>query len=266
MKNFKWLPVLILVVVLFGCSTPFQRQVKLSVSSEPGNVKIYEDEKYVGEAPLDLVYKYVVKRAEGVGTYYVYRNDAVVQNLLRPRTFTARKDGFKPQSKSFQFPSDHVGEFAHKSYADWRGEPDFFTQTDFSLRFDLEPLGAGPGQQQRIDRMGSAVIETFRELNLPAANVETASGLITTDWISFKGQKDKTGYCTCGATNPPLKEVDRRGKISVSLGVMNNSVEMKVDAVFEKVAQYKEIVDTTPCVSTGKLEAEIRRRVSEKIK
>jgi uncharacterized lipoprotein len=120
--------------------------------------------------------------------------------------------------------------------------------------------------EKAFDSTWSAVIETFAELNLPIMNVEKASGLITTDWISFKSQNDETGYCACGTAHFPLSEVDRRGKINVFIIVTNNSVEMKVNAVFEKISQYKEIVENTPCVSTGKLEAEIRKRVSEKIK
>lgn len=117
-----------------------------------------------------------------------------------------------------------------------------------------------------FDSTWSAVIETFAELNLPIMNVEKASGLITTDWISFKNQNDETGYCACGTTKFPLVEVDRRGKFQVFIIAKENSAEVNVSAVFEKISQYKEIVENTPCVSTGKLEAEISKRVSKKLK
>ncbi len=122
---------------------------------------------------------------------------------------------------------------------------------------------SGPQQQQQSDRTWSAVVETFAELNLPIMKAEKSSGLIATDWISFKDRKQGTTYCTCGSTILPLSEVDRRGKIDVL--VTDDSLEIKVNAVFEKISQYKEIVDSSPCVSTGKLEAEIRKHVSEKI-
>jgi uncharacterized lipoprotein len=96
-------------------------------------------------------------------------------------------------------------------------------------------------------------------------NVEKASGLITTDWISFKNQNDETGYCACATTKFPLVEVDRRGKFQVFIIAKENSAEVKVSAVFEKISQYKKIVENTPCVSTGKLEAEISKRVSKKL-
>jgi uncharacterized lipoprotein len=118
----------------------------------------------------------------------------------------------------------------------------------------------GPQQQQQSDRTWSAVVETFAELNLPIMKAEKSSGLIATDWISFKDRIQGTTYCSCGSTILPLSEVDRRGKIDVVV----TDMEIKVNAVFEKISQYKEIVDSSPCVSTGKLEAEIRKRVSEK--
>jgi hypothetical protein len=118
-----------------------------------------------------------------------------------------------------------------------------------------------------FDSVWTAVIEVFAELSLPILNMEKASGLITTDSISFRGQKDQTGYCACGSARFPLYEIDRQGKFNVFVKKTSvDSIELQVNAVFEKVAQFETTIERTPCVSTGKLEAEIYRRVSEKIK
>jgi transcription elongation factor Elf1 len=98
-------------------------------------------------------------------------------------------------------------------------------------------------------------------------NMEKASGLITTDWISFKGQKDETGYCACGKARFPLSEIDRHGKFNVYIKkISENSCEIKVNAVFEKIAAYGDVVEKTPCFSTGKLEADIYKLIIEKLK
>jgi len=47
-----------------------------------------------------------------------------------------------------------------------------------------------------FDKIWEAIIETFAELQLPIQNMEKASGLITTDWIDFKGQTNED-YCDC---------------------------------------------------------------------
>jgi len=38
-----------------------------------------------------------------------------------------------------------------------------------------------------FDKVWTAIIETFSDLQLPIENIEKASGLITTDWIDFTG-------------------------------------------------------------------------------
>jgi uncharacterized lipoprotein len=120
---------------------------------------------------------------------------------------------------------------------------------------------------QSFEKVWQAVIETFAELNLPIMNMEKASGLITTDWISFRGQKNETGYCSCGRARFPLSEVDRTGKFNVYVKkIGEGSCEIKVNSVFEKTAAYQDAVEKQFCVSTGKLEKEIYDRVLEKTK
>jgi len=122
-----------------------------------------------------------------------------------------------------------------------------------------------------FDAVWQSVIETFGELNLPIMNMEKASGLITTDWISFQGQKDEIGYCSCGEAGFPFVEQDRSGRFNVYVKKISDTAsEIKVNAIFEQFSKdiWSRFGTTTKrhCVSTGKLEAEIYKRVSEKIK
>lgn len=114
-----------------------------------------------------------------------------------------------------------------------------------------------------------AVIEVFAELNLPIMNLEKASGLITTDWISFRGQSN-TGYCDCGGLGLNV-ELDRRGKFNVYVKkISDNSCEIKVNAVFDHIVRYGLDRNSTPstssCVSTGKMEAEFYKKFMDKMK
>jgi uncharacterized lipoprotein len=147
------------------------------------------------------------------------------------------------------------------------------------LCFGLMSCATAPVQRQvpssfpfdkPFDPVWQAVIETFAELNLPILNMEKASGLITTDWISFRGQDNTTGYCACGGLGTSV-EVDRRGRFNVYVKkVGESSCELKVNSVFEnntRSALVKDsLISVGNCVSTGKLEAEIYKRVSEKMK
>jgi uncharacterized lipoprotein len=112
-----------------------------------------------------------------------------------------------------------------------------------------------------------AVIEVFAELKLPISNIEKVSGLIVTDWISFKGQANETGYCDCGTVGFPFSETDRHGKFNVYVKKTGEATcEVKVNSVFEMVSSYQEATKSTNCVSTGKLEADIYKRIQEKLK
>ena len=66
------------------------------------------------------------------------------------------------------------------------------------------------------DKVWSAVIDTFAELNLPIANLEKASGLITTDWGEVPGE-----FCDCG--KPGLAQQSApEGKFNVFVRKFND--------------------------------------------
>lgn len=120
-----------------------------------------------------------------------------------------------------------------------------------------------------FDVVWQATIETFAELNLSIQNMEKVSGLITTDWINFQGQKNETGYCDCGKLSVLDRESTRRGRFNVYIKkVTDTSCEVKVNSVFTMIYQAYEnpIPQERACVSAGKLEAEMFKRISEKIK
>jgi uncharacterized lipoprotein len=120
---------------------------------------------------------------------------------------------------------------------------------------------------QPFEKVWQAVIETFAELNLPIMNMEKASGLITTDWISFRGQKDEAGYCSCGKAGFPFSEVERKGKFNVYVKKIEEaSCEIKVNSSFEATAAYQDAIKSISCISTGNLEKEIYELVLAKTK
>jgi len=160
MRAFKWPSVFLPVILFFGCRS-LQREVNLIINSEPPNAKIYEEGKFLGNAPLNLSYRYEVSKDPVLKAYYILSDQIpAIRTLLRPRSFTAMKNGFEPQTKSFQFSSPHQAEFESKgNKLNWYGaQPDFFTQPEFSLYFLLEPLEAKPQQQQQQQQQQTVIV------------------------------------------------------------------------------------------------------------
>jgi hypothetical protein len=148
MKAIKWLPALFLVVLVIACTTPLQREVKLTINSEPPNAKIYEDGNFVGNTPLNLTYHYTVDQTPGSSVYTIPGEREEILALLRPRSFLATKDGFEFQTKSFYFPSTIKFQKAQQWYA-FESTQEFFTQSEYSLLFLLTPQEAKSQQQQQ---------------------------------------------------------------------------------------------------------------------
>lgn len=124
-----------------------------------------------------------------------------------------------------------------------------------------------------FDSVWPAVIGTFADLTLPISNMEKASGLIATGWITVPGSYDtfakdnETGYCDCGAPAISWGRVTRAGKLNVSVKKINEtSCEVIINAKFEFAWDRESESVSYTCVSTGKLEAEMFKRISEKAK
>lgn len=148
MKEFKWPLVFLLVILCFGCTTTYlKREVNLTINSEPPDAKIYEEGKLLGQAPLNISYEYEV--GLNIGIYYVSSSNPSIQALLRPRSYTAIKDGYRPQTKSFQFASPYKEEFETTAGVGNLGPKGDFFHAGQSLLLALEPEAAKSQQQQQ---------------------------------------------------------------------------------------------------------------------
>ena len=122
-----------------------------------------------------------------------------------------------------------------------------------------------------FDEVWQAVIESFAEMNLPIANMEKDSGLITTDWIDFPLGKAGKEICDCGGLGMNI-ETRRAGRFNVFVkrGSMD-SCEIQVNCIYEQTYESVSLTgDPVPsykraCVSTGKLEADICAMVKSKL-
>lgn len=123
--------------------------------------------------------------------------------------------------------------------------------------------------EKHFDLVWQAVIESFAELQLPIQNMEKASGLITTDWIDFTGQKN-TDYCDCGGLGANL-EFSRTGKFNVFVKkISENSYEIKVNCMYQQTHQFppgkkRQSKVRRKCVSTGKLESDMFNLIKSKL-
>ena len=152
MKTSKWLFVFLPVILFFGCFSWQQSELKLTIDSEPSNAKIYDEGKFLGNAPVVLSYKfkYGVNTTLGEPQLTVFPSEmAQVRSILRPKSFTASKDGYESQTRSFQFssPIPDMIETGPRIY--FRNTKQIFDQPDASLLLILEPEKAKPQQQQQ---------------------------------------------------------------------------------------------------------------------
>jgi len=118
-----------------------------------------------------------------------------------------------------------------------------------------------------FDKVWEAVIGSFAELQLPIVNMEKDSGLITTDWISFTGQKN-TDYADCGKIPLGLKEGGRSGRFNVFVRrISESSCEVNVNCVYRQtvVKLGGDFYRHRDCVSTGNLEARMFEIIKSKL-
>ena len=117
-----------------------------------------------------------------------------------------------------------------------------------------------------FDDVWQALVESFSELQLPIDNIEKDSGLITTDWIDFTGQKN-TDYCDCGGLGMSIEQ-SRVGKFNVFVKkVTEDSCEIRVNCMYEQTIQeaITDAIIVRKCVSTGKLEAAMFDLIKSKL-
>ncbi|MHA1331777.1 MAG: hypothetical protein ACTSR2_11940 [Candidatus Hodarchaeales archaeon] len=116
-----------------------------------------------------------------------------------------------------------------------------------------------------FDKVWTALIDTFADLQVPIENMEKDSGLIITDWIDITGQTNED-YCDCGGLGI-FSEVARLGKFNVFVKKLTeNSCELRVNCQFQQTIEFGEERSARRCVSTGNLEAEIYRIIDSKVR
>ena len=122
-----------------------------------------------------------------------------------------------------------------------------------------------------FDDAWQAVIESFAEMNLPIANMEKDSGLITTDWEIYPRGKAGNVYCDCGGLGLNM-EIERRGRFNVFVRRLTEySCELKVNCIYNQriqpaMAEGSTGLTSRNCVSTGKLKAVMFEIVESKLK
>ena len=125
--------------------------------------------------------------------------------------------------------------------------------------------------ESSLDDVWIAVIDTFAEMNLPIANMEKDSGLITTDWEIYPRGKAGNVYCDCGGLGLNV-EIERRGRFNVFVKrLTENSCELKVNCIYNRTiqpafAKGSDGITSRNCISTGKLEAMMFEIVKSKLR
>jgi uncharacterized lipoprotein len=106
-------------------------------------------------------------------------------------------------------------------------------------------------------------LDTLAELGLSAQGADKASGLITSDWASFK---KKDGYAKW--EKPPAFQMifDRSGKVTIRIeAAQDGSLEVRVDGTFKQTYGFKGPEKMRPCPSTGILEKKILDSMKKKL-
>jgi hypothetical protein len=118
-----------------------------------------------------------------------------------------------------------------------------------------------------FDKVWTAVIETFGELNLPVENMEKDSGLIVTDWISVAEGKKACDYCDCGGAGLVWVARGTEGKFNVFVKRMESGgCSITVNTSFRQLRQSDAGGSKyATCNSSGQLETRINTLVSEKL-
>jgi uncharacterized lipoprotein len=122
---------------------------------------------------------------------------------------------------------------------------------------------------QPFEKVWTAVIETFSDMNLPIQNMEKASGLVVTDWIDFTQNQAWDRYTDCGKIGMTNAVQEKRGKFNVFVKkVSEESCEVRINALFS-ITELSNLTKTTSnaqCVSTGAFEADFLKLITDKIK
>jgi len=113
------------------------------------------------------------------------------------------------------------------------------------------------------DDVWAAVIETFAELNLPIANVEKDSGIITTDWLDMEGSD---AFYDCGGHGIfTVESTQGKFNVFVKRNAETTGASVLVNTSFRQLRSFGSDQSWTQCTSTGSLENKINGKISKKL-
>ena len=115
-----------------------------------------------------------------------------------------------------------------------------------------------------LDAVWDAALAALDDVGLALNESDKASGIITSDWTSFK---KKDGYVD--AKKPPAiqMEFDRSAKLTIHIKASGDSlVTVVVDSAFKQSYGFKGPEKTRPCPSTGVLEKKFLDALKDRLK
>lgn len=115
-----------------------------------------------------------------------------------------------------------------------------------------------------LDAVWEAALAALDDVGLALDETDKASGVITSDWTSFK---KKDGYAN--AKKPPAiqMEFDRSAKLTIRIKASgDDQVSVAVDGSFKQSYGFKGPEKTRPCPSTGVLEKKYLDALNDKLK
>ncbi len=111
-----------------------------------------------------------------------------------------------------------------------------------------------------VDQTWEALIDLFSESNWPITNMERASGLITTDWISLGSEAGR--FADCGSS---LAFVDGTFvRFNVRVRARGEGSSLMVGASFRQQRSFDGQRATVDCVSKGAVERLIHGTIAER--
>lgn len=108
----------------------------------------------------------------------------------------------------------------------------------------------------------AATVQLFAEKNWPIANLEKASGLISSDWVSVNLGD---GMADCGSAGLAIAH-QAQGKFNVFLRDTSSGPSVTVNTSFRQLRSFDNTQWYQDCTSTGVLEATVFLAIEERTK
>lgn len=115
-------------------------------------------------------------------------------------------------------------------------------------------------QTADTDEVWTAVVELFSERGWSIDNMERASGIITTDWMSVSNGS----YLDCGGSGIAV-ESGHVGSFNVFIREQDEAPTLAVNTSWRAQRSFGGTTGVVECVSTGVLEREIHEEVAQRV-